>query len=105
MHIDGFVWIDSIVEKLESKHGVGTEEVEEVFRNNPFFKKGPRGHRPGEDGYYCLGRTFAGRYLFVFFILKQSKKALVVTARDMSKSEKRLYAKRRQKKYSSFQKS
>lgn len=95
MTIDGFIWIDSVVEKIELKHAVSTEEVEEAFRKDPFFKKGPDGHRPGERGYYCLGRTCSGRYLFIFFILKQSKKALVITARDMTKSEKRLYGKKK----------
>lgn len=95
MNITGFIWIDSIVEKLEVKHGVTSNEVEEVFRGNPWIKKGPLGHRPGERGYYCFGQTSSGRYLFIFFVIKRDKKALVVTARDMTQSEKRLYAKKK----------
>ncbi len=95
MLIQGFVWIDSIIYKLASKHAVSSEEVEEIFRNKPWLKKGPLGHRPGENGYYALGKTFSGRCLFVFFILKKNKKALVITARDMTKSERKLYEKRK----------
>lgn len=47
----------------------------------------------GEDMYVALGRTYAGRYLIVFFIYKLTKDALIVTARDMNKSERKYYAK------------
>ncbi|MBI5575948.1 MAG: hypothetical protein HY896_06240 [Deltaproteobacteria bacterium] len=48
----------------------------------------------GEDMYGALGRTRSGRYVTVFFILKQGDKALVVSARDMSANERRRYEKR-----------
>jgi uncharacterized DUF497 family protein len=47
----------------------------------------------GEDMYVALGRTSAGRYLIVFFIYKLTKDALIVTARDMNKSERKYYEK------------
>jgi hypothetical protein len=33
MHIDDFIWLPDIVEKLAVKHRVTQEEVEEVFLN------------------------------------------------------------------------
>ena len=42
----------------------------------------------------ALGRTNAGRYLAVFFIRKLDNKALVITARDMKKQERKRYEKK-----------
>ena len=54
-----------------------------------------RGQRAGEDLYAAFGQTEGGRYLAVYFILKQSHEALIVTARNMTDKERRSYAKRR----------
>ena len=61
MRIDDVIWLDDIVEKIESKHGVATWEVEEVFLQRPEFRRGPKGRRGGENLYYALGPTRAGR--------------------------------------------
>jgi len=53
-----------------------------------------KGKIKGEDLYVALGRTDAGRYLVVFFIMKTSKEALIVTARDMTEKERRRYEKK-----------
>jgi hypothetical protein len=55
MTIDGFIWIDTFVDKIQRKHSIEPDEVEEVFKNKPSFKRGPRGHRPGE---LCLFFSF-----------------------------------------------
>ncbi len=91
MNIRGFLWLDRVIEKIELKHKVTPEEVEDVFLNVPIFLKGPKGQRHGENGYYCLGRTGAGRCLFVFFIIKLDKRAMVISARDMTDSERDYY--------------
>jgi len=80
--------LDEVVEKIERKHGVATEEVEEVFLGGREFRRGPKGRRKGEDLYYALRQTGAGRYLFIVFILKRQGKALVLTARAMTEREK-----------------
>ena len=38
MNIDDFIWLPAIVDKLESKHHVMPDEVEEVFFNKPRFR-------------------------------------------------------------------
>jgi uncharacterized DUF497 family protein len=43
--------------------------------------------------YAALGQTNAGRYLKVFFIYKRNKDALVITAFNMDRKERRQYAK------------
>lgn len=50
--------------------------------------------RRGEDVYAALGQTEAGRYLIVFFIVKARHHALVLSARDMTQSERRRYERR-----------
>jgi uncharacterized DUF497 family protein len=47
----------------------------------------------GEDLYAAFGRTQVGRYLTVFFIYKTTREALVVSARDMTRKERKTYGK------------
>ncbi|MBI5525668.1 MAG: BrnT family toxin [Deltaproteobacteria bacterium] len=92
MKIRDIIWLDEVVEKLAWKHGVVASEVEDVVRGRCRIFKREKGRRvEGEDLYLALGVTYSGRYLAVFFILKQGGEALVVTARDMKKCERRLY--------------
>ncbi len=92
--IDDIIWLDNIVEKLAWKHRVLTNEVEEVLTGNCKFFKKESGKVEGEHLYNTLGRTDNGRYLSVFFIKKLNNKALIVTARDMNKNERKRYEKK-----------
>jgi len=94
MRIVGFIWLEDIVEKLDAKHQVVPEEVEQVFSNQPKVKRMNKGYYRGEDVYRALGRTDAGRYLTVFFIHKLTHEALVLSARDMDDQERRSYARK-----------
>jgi uncharacterized protein len=92
MKIVGFIWLEEIVEKLAAKHQVISEEVEQVFNNQPGIKRMNKGHFRGEDVYRALGQTDAGRYLVVFFIHKLTHEALILSARDMDEKERKNYA-------------
>jgi len=92
MKITGFIWLETVVDKLYLKHNVFPEEVEEVFTNKPRLRKMNKGRFQGEDVYRALGQSNAGRYLVVFFIHKLSNEALILSARDMDKKERRSYA-------------
>lgn len=97
MRIEGIIWFTKVVDKLYSKHQIRVHEVEEVFDNESNKVKirfVEEGERESEDVYLALGRTEAGRYLAVFFIYKLSKKALIVTARNMTKGEKNQYGRK-----------
>lgn len=61
------------------------------MRNKPKFRRGPKGNYIEENIYYALGRTDANRFLFVVFIFKKDKKALIISAREMDIKEKSLY--------------
>ena len=91
MKIREIIWLEDIIEKINRKHNVTQEEVMEVLNNKPSFRWVEKGHRKGEDVYAALGQTNEGRYLIVFFVYKGKGKALIVTARDMTKSERRFY--------------
>jgi len=96
LKITGTLWLDDVVDKLDRKHQVTTSEVEEVLSGKPkiYFKE--KGRRDLEENLYvALGKTASGRYLFVLFILKSHKRALIITARDMTISEKKYYEKKR----------
>ncbi len=95
MQINDIVWLDQVVDKIEGKHGVSPEEVEDVFYNDPSYLKAQKGRYKGEDLYYVYGRTDAGRYLFVVFIYKRSRNGLIVTARDMDPRERKRYGRKR----------
>lgn len=89
--IDDIIWLDTIVEKLAWKHNVLTSEVEEVLGGKCRIFKKESGRVEGEHLYNALGRTNSGRYLSVFFIRKLDNRALIVTARDMNKAERKRY--------------
>ena len=94
MYIDDFIWLPDVIEKLESKHRVSPEGVEEVFFNRPHFRFVEKGHVAGEDVYVALGQTDGGRYLSVFFIHKPGNLALVISARDMDAAERKRYGRK-----------
>lgn len=91
MQIDRLIWLDDVVEKIERKHGVGKSEVWELLQSKPKFRFVEKGHRKGENVYAALGRTDAGRYLVVFFVYKTANGALVISAREMTRGERKRY--------------
>ena len=91
MYIADIIWLPQIIDKLAWKHNIMPEEADQILFGKPFYRKVQKGHIPGEDVYAGLGRTNAGRYLIVFFIYKPNREALVLSARDMDKKERRQY--------------
>lgn len=76
-----FWWEELNIEHI-AEHGVEPYEAEEVIDNNPLIL------RAGEGKYLAYGQTDAGRYLIVVFAPKSDRRVRVVTARDMTQSEK-----------------
>jgi uncharacterized DUF497 family protein len=91
MRIEDFIWLPTIVDKIETKHRVLPEEAEEVFFNGPKFRFVETGHRKGDNVYSAAGQTDEGRFLIVFFVYKSAGSALVLSARDMDAKERRRY--------------
>lgn len=73
MKIAGTIWLDAVIEKLASKHGVTPEEVAEVFVNEdelPKFRFVENGTREDKNVYMALGQTESGCYLAVLLFTK-----------------------------------
>ena len=94
MRIKGLLWLDEIVDKLHYKHNVTQLEVREVFNGKPLFRFVEKGHHPGENVYLAMGQTEAGRYLIVIFILKHDQRAFILSARDMTRTERKQYGRK-----------
>ena len=43
MKITSIIWLPEVIEKLEIKHSVTVEEVEEVFELGAAYRREPRG--------------------------------------------------------------
>ncbi len=91
MQLNEVIWKDYFVDKIEVKHGVSTDEVEEVLFSKPHVRRAQKGYIKGEDLYTAYGQTYSGRYLIVFFIRKEGAAALPISARDMTDSEEKYY--------------
>ncbi len=79
---------DHILDKIESKHGVSFQEVEEACLSDG------RHVRRGREGLYKLfSQTENGRYILVVLVNLGRGTWKVVTAREMTDSERRLYIK------------
>ncbi len=94
MRISGFIWLEDIVHKLNWKHSVTTEEVRSLFEGGPKFRFVEKGHRKGENVYAALGQTDAGRYLICFFVHKADGRALILSGRDMTDTERKRYGRK-----------
>lgn len=83
-----FVWDDENLDHI-ARHGVDADEVEEAITGQPLVFRGP------DNRYLAYGRTDGGRLLFMVYVRRGRGAIRVLTARDMTEREKRLYRKRR----------
>ena len=86
--IKEFQWDEENEKHILWRHNVTRSEVESVFIGDPYFRIGRDGTR------YVYGQTSSGRYLFVVYLYPGTGVARVITARDMTKRERKLYLKR-----------
>lgn len=86
MEIEKLVWNPRTQKKVAEKHGLSRWEVEEVFFGDYQIRR-------SGNLYYAYGQSAAGRYIFVVFLYLGRDRAQVVTARDMTQKERRLYQK------------
>ena len=86
MKIAGFDWDDGNWPKC-GKHGVSRTEIEEVFTGTPAVLADPF---PSEARMRAIGKSTAGRYVFVVFMLREidgQTKLRPISARYMHKKE------------------
>src|ERR1700730_4171345 len=91
--VQGFVWDDGNRAKCQ-KHGVSIAEIEALFMNAPRIAPDPK-HSDDEDRMIAVGRTNAGRPVFVAFTIRTKNRRLIrpVTARYMHAKEIAAYEK------------
>ncbi|RLC60128.1 MAG: BrnT family toxin [Chloroflexota bacterium] len=83
-----FQWDEENVEHIAS-HRVEPFEAEEVLDDDPLILK------TRDDKYLAYGQTDAGRYLLVVFVWKYHHTIRVITARDLTRAEKRRLKRRK----------
>ena len=88
--LDGFDWDEGTLAKNWERHQVSSSECEETFLNMPLLLGDDSKHSTDEIRYYVLGRTDAGRLLFIAFTVR-SKHIRVISARPMNGKERQVY--------------
>lgn len=89
--LTGFDWDEGNRYKNWLEHQVSVGECEEVFFNLPLLLLPDLAHSQQEARYYVLGKTDAGRRLFIAFTVR-SHKVRIISARDRSEKERVIYA-------------
>ncbi len=89
--ITGFNWDEGNSAKMWQRHGVTQAEAEQVFLNRPLVVGEASKHSAQETRQFVLGRTDQGRKWTVVFTLRGSL-LRVISARPMSRKERRIYA-------------
>lgn len=88
---EGFDWDEANSHKNWHLHEVTDGECEDVFFNLPLIIAADKKHSENEVRFFALGRTDADRWLFIAFTIRDNL-IRVISARDMTKREKRIYA-------------
>lgn len=85
-----FDWDEGNAEKNWRRHRVAQAECEQVFFNRPLLISDDSLHSETETRHFCLGHTDAGRLIFLVYTLR-GPRIRVISARDMTRREKRDY--------------
>ena len=85
--IAGFIWDEENLSHI-ARHHVAPEEVEEALAAAPVVL------RSRDERYLGHGQTESGRLLFVVYVRRPRGRIRVITARDMTESEKRWWRRR-----------
>jgi hypothetical protein len=89
--IEHILWTKGSIEHI-ARHNVMPEEVEEgIFDDKPLFMAS---NKSNKDRMYVPCRTLANRLLFVVITKTVKNQVRIITARDMTDKDIRLYKKR-----------
>lgn len=87
-----FEWDKGNIEKIANKHKLNIKIIEEVFKNEPIYFFEDEKHSQTEKRHGVFGLTNNGKILSIVFTIRKDK-IRVITARSISKKERRAYAK------------
>ena len=85
-----FDWDDGNAGKNRERHRVSDGECEQIFFNQPLVAMPDHTHSNAEDRILVLGKTVAGRKLFVVCTLRGDL-IRVISARDVTTREREVY--------------
>ena len=92
--VEGFEWDEGNARKNADKHDISQAEAEQVFFNEPLLLMDDVKHNQTEARLHAMGKTEAGRLLHVTFMFRyEGTRIRVISARDMSRKERRYYDK------------
>jgi uncharacterized protein len=94
--LEGFDWDEGNLKKNWERHQVTGAECEQAFFNRPLVVADDAAHSAKEGRYYALSHSDAGRLLFLVFTIRKHR-IRVISARDMSRKERRVYNEETQK--------
>jgi uncharacterized DUF497 family protein len=86
----GFQWDEGNAEKNWVKHHVSRGETEQVYFNRPLVVVAGEQRAESTPRYYALGQTDTGQLLFIVFTIREEL-ICVISARPMSRRERRVY--------------
>ena len=89
--LEGFEWDAGNSEKYWKRHQVTQAECEQIFANLPLLVSVATQTGNREPRYFALGRTDSVRELAVVFTVR-GKRVRVISARPMSRRERKEYA-------------
>ena len=89
---EGFQWDKGNSFKNWLKHGVGKEDAEEVFSNEPLLLFEDEKHSQSEYRVIAFGHTNEGRCLVVAFTVRKNL-IRIISSRSMNKRERDVYEK------------
>ena len=88
--INGFDWDNGNIYKNEDKHGLNYKKIEEVFFNEPLLVIEDFAHSELECRCIAFGIDNSNKKIVVIFTVRDSK-IRVISAREMTKKEKKFY--------------
>ena len=86
----GFDWDAANQDKNWKKHRISKGECEQLLFNKPLLIYKDVKHSGVEERNFALGVTDVGRKLFISFTIRK-KNIGVISARDMSEKERKIY--------------
>ncbi|OGE19143.1 hypothetical protein A3A14_01490 [Candidatus Daviesbacteria bacterium RIFCSPLOWO2_01_FULL_43_38] len=90
--IIGFQWDKGNVDKSYKKHGITTNEAEEIFVDENVFLVEDLKHPQSEQRLVAIGKSSQGKVLFVVFTVRKDK-IRIISVRMANAKERRLYEK------------
>ena len=88
--LEGFEWDSGNTDKNWLRHAVRQAEAEQALLNTPLVLAADITHSQAEARFIALGHTDTGRGLMVVFTVRGNR-IRVISARTMSKTERRVY--------------